>query len=713
MRKAGTWWLGGWLMLAAVLPLSDTARADSGAVAGKTAITHEALWLMPRVSPAVISPDGRHAVVAVLEPAYDPDEQHSDLWLVDTSGRTAPRRLTGDRGSENMPVFSPDGSRLAFVARRAGDEAQQIYVLDLAGGEAQRVTQISTGARAPQFSPDGKRILFVSDVHPEALDDADQRRIAEEQKARDYNARVYTGFPIRSWDRWIGERVPQVFVQPLDGGSARNLLAGSELVQSPGFGGRGGLGTQELDPVWSPDGNSVLFVASRNRHRSAYSFTHLDIWRVSLDGGEPRRLTGRDDEEPDDGYSTLRFSPDGTHLFALLGPRTDSTYNATRLVRFDWPSMQQRRELNMELARSVSSYVIAPPSGDEVLVSSEIEGQEAVFRGRFDGAPARIVARPEQGLYSNLGLGGSGRNAVLLGTHESATQPPEIVRIDPVRGRHHALTTFTAARTAALDLAPLEHFWVERDGRRIHNMLVRPPDFDPAKKYPLLVMMHGGPHTMWRDAWVLRWNYHLLAAPGYVVLLTNYTGSTGFGEAFARGIIGDPLRGPALDINASADAAIARYDFIDGERQCAGGASYGGHLANWMQGTTDRYRCLISHAGLVNLEAQWGTSDVAWSREASFGGPVWEQGEVWREQNPIRLAANFKTPTLVTFGEKDFRVPINNGLEYWTALQRQQVESRLVVFPDENHWILKGGNSRYFYREVHDWLARWLAEQPE
>ena len=224
--------------------------------------------------------------------------------------------------------------------------------------------------------------------------------------------------------------------------------------------------------------------------------------------------------------------------------------------------------------------------------------------------------------------------------------------------------------------------------------------------------MHGGPHTQWRDQWVLRWNYHLLATPGQVVLLTNYRGSTNQGEAFAQAIMGDPLRGPAEDINAAADAAIARYDFIDGSRQCAGGASYGGHLANWMQGSTDRYDCLVSHAGLVNLEAQWGTSDVAWSREANMGGPVWEQGEVWRTQNPIRLAANFRTPTLVTFGERDFRVPINNGLEYWAALQRQQVESRLVVFPDENHWILKGENSRYFYQEVTDWLRRWLHDEP-
>jgi dipeptidyl aminopeptidase/acylaminoacyl peptidase len=213
---------------------------------------------------------------------------------------------------------------------------------------------------------------------------------------------------------------------------------------------------------------------------------------------------------------------------------------------------------------------------------------------------------------------------------------------------------------------------------------------------------------MRRDQFFVRWNYHLLAEPGYVLLLTNYSGSTGFGEEFARSIQGDPLKGPADEINEAADAAIREFKFIDSSRQCAGGASYGGHLANWLQASTTRYKCLVSHAGLVNLEAQWGTSDTIYSREVNMGGPPWEQGSVWREQNPIRYAAKFKTPVLVTVGESDFRVPINNTLEYWAALQRMRVPSRLIVFPDANHWIQKGEDSRLFYTEIANWLGRWL-----
>jgi dipeptidyl aminopeptidase/acylaminoacyl peptidase len=220
--------------------------------------------------------------------------------------------------------------------------------------------------------------------------------------------------------------------------------------------------------------------------------------------------------------------------------------------------------------------------------------------------------------------------------------------------------------------------------------------------------MHGGPAGMWKDQFFLRWNYHLIAQPGYVVLMTDYVGSTGYGEAHAQGIQLDPLKTPADEINQAADEAIKRYPFIDATRQAAGGASYGGHLANWMQATTTRYKCLVSHAGLVNLEAQWGTSDAIYHRELQSGGPPWEQGTVWKTQNPIRFAAKFKTPVLVTVGERDFRVPLNNTLEYWSALQRMKVPSKLLVFPRANHWILNGEDSRFFYSELHAWLKRWL-----
>lgn len=693
------------LLVAGSLALSHAQASD------KRVLNHEDLWLMPRVSAPVLSPDGTQVVFTLTEPAYKAEEQTSDLWIVPTDGSAEPRRLTATRAPEAGVTWSRDSRRIAFSTRRDGDAQNQIYVLDVdRAGEAQRVTGLSTGARTPQFSPDGRRILFVSNLHPDAQTEADSKRIAEEQKNRKYNARVYTGFPIRNWDRWLDETRPRVFVQTLGESEARDLLAGTSLLKSSGYDGRITPGSSELEPTWTPDGESIVFVATTNRNRAAYDFTHADLWQVAAAGGEPKRLTNAALEGVGvgDTYATPRFSPDGRQLLALVNARSGRIYSTTDLVRIDWPSLTESRvRIPGDLA--VSSYAISADSRN-LYLSAEHEGHEKIWRADARGNGIELAFAPERGVYTQVNSDGRGSNARVVALYEHAAQPPEIVRIDR-GGRVVPLTRFTAERTAALDLPPAEHFWTTAaNGKRIHNMLIRPPGFDPAKTYPLFVVIHGGPHTMWRDMWVLRWHYHLLAAPGYVVLLTNYTGSTGFGEAFAQGIQGDPLKGPSDEINDAADEAIERYGFIDGSRQCAGGASYGGHLANWLQASTTRYRCLVSHAGLINLASQWGTSDIAYGREVAQGGPHWEDIPLWNEQSPIRYAANFKTPVLVTFGENDYRVPINNGLEYWAVLQRQQVESRLVVFPDENHWILKGENSRYFYQEVQDWLARWLAQ---
>lgn len=671
------------------------------------AMTHQDLWLMPRVGPPVMSPDGSSAVFVVAEPAYDPEQQIVDLWQVASDGRSTPRRLTHSKGAESAPSWSPDSRSIAFAAKREGDAQPQIYVLDLTkGGEARRVTSISTGARTPQFSPDGSRILFVSNVLPGARNELDRLQLEQALAARKYNARVYTGFPIRNWDRWMDERKPSLFVQKLGENEAIDLLAGSELFSSAGFGGRIALGSEELEASWAPDGKSIVMAASANRDRAAYAFTSIDLWRIPLSGGEPRRLTGNVDGSAAGSFSQPRFSIDGRHIYALETPSGDMVYNATRLARLDARNGERASLIVAPDGLSISSYAVLADEQSGMYFLAEQHGHEQLFRASVDGRRVTRVSNLSRGVLSNLA--GAGKRQ-LLANYQSAIDPPEIAAIDPTDGEFRPITEFARERAARLDLPPVEHFWFDSArGKRIHNMLIRPSGFDPGKRYPLLVLMHGGPHTMWRDMWVLRWNYHLLAEPGYVVVLTNYSGSTGFGEAFAQSIQGDPLRGPAEEINQAADVAIERYPFIDGSRQCAAGASYGGHLANWLQASTRRYRCLISHAGLVNLEHQWGTSDIIYSREVNMGAPPWEASHIWAEQNPIRYAAQFATPTLVTFGEKDFRVPINNGLEYWATLQRQRVESRLLVFPDENHWILEGENSAFFYRELHDWLNRWL-----
>jgi dipeptidyl aminopeptidase/acylaminoacyl peptidase len=314
-----------------------------------------------------------------------------------------------------------------------------------------------------------------------------------------------------------------------------------------------------------------------------------------------------------------------------------------------------------------------------------------------------------KGAFGGIDVPDTAKAPFIVAAWGSSVNPPEIVRVDPATRRQTHLTRFNVDAAAALDWQPPQEFTFQnKQGRGVHSFVVLPQRFDAAKKYPLLVLIHGGHASMWRDQITLRWNYHLLASPGYVVLLTDYRGSTGYGEKLTLDILNDPLRGPADDVNQAADEAIKRFPFIDATRQAAAGASYGGHLVNWLEATTTRYRCLISHAGLSSLQTQWATSDTIYHRELMMGAAFWEKPAVWTDQSPVSYAASFKTPLLLSVGENDFRVPMNNTMEMYAVAQRMKVPSRLLVWPDENHWILKGENSKVFYREVHEWLARWL-----
>lgn len=688
-----------------VVVLIATA-ACAAAAQTKVPLTHETMWMLKRVGAPAPSPDGKWVVFSLVEPAYDEKEQVSDLWIVPADRSARPRRLTFTKGGESGVAWSPDSRQIAFSARREGDEANQLYVLDVAnGGEAQRVTSLSTGARSPQWRPDGKALLFVSSVYPGAVDDDANKKVAGERKAQKYRARVYDKFPIRNWDRWLDDMQAHLFVQELQpGAKAKDLIAGTKLVSERGFGGRLTDSGEELDAVWTPDGEAIIFVATTNRDAAAYAQTTNSLFKVSSKGGEPSKLTSGPGS-----YTRPTFRPDGKALYTIFNAEAENkAYNLDRLAKISWPNVGQPVILTTKFDRSVGGFALTPDSRS-IYLTAEEAGNEKLYTLSADGDEVRLAMDMTRGVYTNLRIPAKASSTILIANWESAINPPELFRLDLESKTQQPLTSFNAEQTAKIDWLPLRHYWfTSKAGKRIHNMIALPPNFDERKKYPLLVVIHGGPHTMWRDNWGLRWNYFMLARPGYVVLLTNYSGSTGFGEAFAQSIQGDPFKGPGNEVNEAADEAIRLYSFIDASRQAAAGASYGGHMANWLQATTTRYKALISHAGLINLESQWGTSDTIYHREINSGGPVWEQGPVWREQNPIRFAANFRTPILLSVGENDFRVPLNQTLENWSVLQRLKIPSRLIVWPDENHWILKGENSRYWYQEVYSWLKKYL-----
>jgi dipeptidyl aminopeptidase/acylaminoacyl peptidase len=695
-------WLG---FIGAVLLLGAGIVGAAEAIK-KHAITHEDVWLMKRVGAPIPSPDGKWVVFSVGEPAYEAKEQWSDLWLKSLTDEIPARRITYSKAGEGGANWSPDSQKLAFVAKREGDEAGQIYVLNLAtGGEAERVTSLSTGASAPKWSGDGRHLLFVSNVYPGAEDDTANKKAAKERKERKYSVRTYEQFPPRFWNQWLDDRKAHLFVQEARAGAvARDLLAGTQLAASPGFGGSFGDDGQNLEAEWTPDGSAVIFTALINREAGARASVNAQIFQVLLSGGEPQRLTNDNYS-----YGQLGFSPSGDKLVCAVDFNTaGKIYDLVRLASFSWPWQSAvPKIINGALDRSISRY--ATPTGtDRIFFTFEHAGLDELYSVSYAGGDERAETSPVGGSIGALRAGGT----ALVGLWESATSPAEIYSFN---GSPRALTQINASRVAAIDWLPLEHFTFKTaDGREIHNMIVRPAGFDPAKKYPLFVVIHGGAASMWHDAFGLRWNYHLLAQSDYVLLLTDYKGSTGYGEEFSRAIQFDPLKGPAEEINQAADEAVKRYAFIDGTRRAAGGASYGGHLANWLQATTTHYKCIISHAGEADLMMQWGTSDSVFSREVNSGGPIWGDSKVWREQSPALQGGNhekgtgFTSPILITVGEQDYRVPMNNALMWFTLNQRLNVPSRLLVFPEAGHHILRGEDSRYWYGEVHAWLAKYL-----
>jgi dipeptidyl aminopeptidase/acylaminoacyl peptidase len=651
---------------------------------GGRAFTAEDLWAIPRVGAPAPSPDGTWAVVPVTTFDLEKNEGRARLWMVSATGAFEPRPLTSTETSASAPRVSPDGTRIAFLRKKEKTDKPQLYVLPLDGGEAEKVTDLPLGAVDPRWFPDGNRIAFLSSVIKGHATLAATKARIEERDKDPVKAHVTEDRIYRFWDTWLdtGE-VPHLFV--LD-------LSTRELVDlTPDSTRWWDWNDPEGQYDISPDGAEIAFTVdvSEPPHR----LVRWGLFTVPTTGGTPRLLTPdhpADDVRP-------RYSPDGAAI--VYGAQTDPFFYADRmkLMRYD-----RKTGAHAELAagwdRSAACWEF--DGAGRIVFLAEDRARMPVWRIAASGGMPEAVT--DGGDAANLSVAGG----TLWFTRQTQSQPAE-VWTGPATGGARAVTTFTAAATKDIAFGEVQEFEFEgARGDSVQAFLILPPGFDPAKKWPLVHLVHGGPHGAFSDHFHPRWNGHLFAAAGYVVAMVNFHGSTSWGQEFAQCIQGIWGEYPTIDVERATDTLVAA-GFVDEKRMAIAGGSYGGYLVSWIGSHTDRYACIVNHAGVYNTQAQYA-SDMTQGRGRAFGGEPWDGLEKIDRWNPARFAHGMNTPTLVVHGELDYRVPIDQGLECYNVLQAKGVPSRLVYFPDENHWVLKPRNSIFWYREVGAWLARFL-----
>lgn len=674
----------------AVLFLGSSAGRTTAQEAAKHAVTFDDLIRMHRVGESQVSPDGKWVAYTVTTPDMDANRNASNVWIAPAAGGDS-LQLT-QSGHDSSPVWSPDSKTIAFLSSRSG--SSQVYLLSMDGGEANQLSHLSTGADIVKWSPDGKTIAFTSAVYPDCKDDAcNAARDAEKEKNK-VKAHVADHLLYRHWTHWNDGKRSHVFILPADGsGTPRDLNEGANYDVPPDQRG------EASDINFSPDSKEICFTAVTDPVEAIS--TNADLFLVPVSGGAAKRITTQKgfDGEP-------VYSPDGKYIafHAQLTPGYES--DRWRVMLYD-RATGKIENLTEGFDRSAAELAWSADS-NTIYFTAENETQQPIYE-----MPAQAGATPKKLIANsyNSGISLSSDGKTLVFERTSLTKPAEVYAsaIDGTGVRQ--ITHQNDSILASLKMNEPETFWFEgAEGTRVQAMLIRPPDFDATKKYPLLVLLHGGPQTMWSNAWGYRWNEEVFSAPGYVTLMINRRGSTGYGQKFTDEITGDWGGKAYIDVMNGVDYVLKKYPYTDGSRMAAAGGSYGGFMADWIATHTGRFKAIISHAGVYDMNSMYATEEL-WFEEHDMQGTPWSNPESYRKWSPMTYAgelAKYKTPTLVIDGELDFRVPYTQSLEFYDTLQRQGVASKLIIFPDEGHWVLKPQNSRFWYKEFLGWLAAYL-----
>ena len=647
-----------------------------------------ALLALKRIGDPQISPDGRWVAFQVQTVDVAANKKPVQIWTVPLDGGT-PRQITKDGESNQRPRWSPDGKRIAYISDRGG--SSQIWLMDPDGGNAKQVTSISTEADGQVFSGDGKTLLFTSQVYPECgADDACNKKILDEEKASKVRARIYTELLYRHWNQWQGRRRNHLLVVPVAGGAARDLTPGAHDVPPFSLGGAD-------DYDISPDGQEVCY--AMNADAVPATSTNTDLYAVSVAGGQSRKITLNPGAD-----ATPHYSPDGKFIAWRAQLRAGYESDRWRLMTLE-RSTGKVNNLTETLDRWVNSFTWAPDSASLFFTTND-RGRQNIQVIPLIGGGVQAVARGD-GEFDDMQLTRDGKKMVY--TEQSGVSPVEIYRASSSGGAPFPLTHLNDQVLGDCQLQSLEEFWVDgAEGAKVQSFLVRPADFTPTRKYPVLLLIHGGPQGFWGHAWTYRWNAQVFAGAGYVVIMPNPRGSTGYGQKFIDEINNDWGGRVFDDIMAVADHIVADIPYADASKMVAAGGSYGGYMIDWILGHTQRFKALITHDGVYDLKSEFGATGELWFPLWEYGGAPWDKPESYGKWSPSAFVKEFHTPTLVIHGEQDFRVPYNQALELFTALQMQKVPSKLLLFPDEGHWVLKPQNSVLWYKTFIDWIDSWV-----
>jgi dipeptidyl aminopeptidase/acylaminoacyl peptidase len=695
-----------WKLLTLSLALAGSLLAQptpSPATAAKRPFTFEDMMKLKRVGGPVPSPDGKWVVFDAVDVDLEANTRISHLWIVPATGGEA-RRLNQTPNHEERPRFSPDGKRLIWTSKAT--DPTQIWMCNFSpesgglDGQPHQVTNISTGADGGIWSPDGKNIVFVSSVYPDAKDDAENKKRDEELARNKVKAKIFTKLLYRHWSSYTEFKRSHLFVVSADAdgtqpNSARDLTPGDHDV--PPF----NLGGQDLYAV-SPDGQEVAYTSNVDEVEA--TSTNNEIFLVPMAGGGPKKISTSPGND-----NTPVYSPDGNHLAWRSMARAGFEADKESLIIYQ-RKLGQSRNATINFDRSVGSLAWTPDSKG-FYFTAEDQGEAPIWSLPLDAKQPKQVARLHA---DDLAFSQDGNS--LFFSRASVEAPNEIARLDLTDKKGGAnraalaVTRMNEALLAQIDMQPMESFTFQgAQNEAVQGFIIRPPGFDSAKKYPLKYLIHGGPQGAWGNSWSYRWNPELFAANGYVVVMINFHGSTGYGQKFTDSISGDWGGKPYEDLMKGLDYVEKTYPFIDKDREAALGASYGGYMANWILGHTDRFKCIVSHDGVFNTEAAYGTTEELWFVEWEFKGPPWKNRELYRKFSPHLFAEKFKTPTLVVHGQLDFRLDVSEGFQLFTTLQRLKVPSKMLYFPDEGHWVLKPQNSQLWWKTVTDWVDQWCA----